>query len=65
MAPLYEEVCAELGVSGNATALAEMRERNAKQLAELEEKIKDAGGAVLLLSQCIGLARSYPFQWMD
>ncbi|EFN60012.1 hypothetical protein CHLNCDRAFT_55933 [Chlorella variabilis] len=42
MAPLYEEVCGELGVSGNAAALGEMRERNAKQLAELDEKIKDA-----------------------
>lgn len=45
MAPLYEEVCGELGVSGNAAALGEMRERNAKQLAELDEKIKDAGGS--------------------
>lgn len=43
MAPLYEEVCAELGVGGDAAALQQMRERNVKQLAEMEEKIKDAG----------------------
>ncbi len=44
MAPLYEEVCSELGVAEDAAALSEMRERNTKQLAELQEKIKDAGG---------------------
>lgn len=43
MAPVYDEVCSELGVGGDAEALQQMRERNAKQLAEMEEKIKDAG----------------------
>ncbi|KAI3429495.1 hypothetical protein D9Q98_005584 [Chlorella vulgaris] len=42
MAPLYEEVCSELGVAEDAAALSEMRERNTKQLAELQDKIKDA-----------------------
>lgn len=42
MAPLYEEVCAELGCSCDSLALTVMKERNALQLTELEEKIKDA-----------------------
>ena len=46
MAPIYEEVCQELGTSSDGAALAGMRESNAKRLAELEEKIKDAGGAL-------------------
>lgn len=47
MAPLYEEVCEELGVAPDASRLALMREKNAVRLAELEEKISDAGGAGL------------------
>ena len=43
MAPIYEEVCQELGTSSDGALLAGMREANTKQLAELEEKIKDAG----------------------
>ncbi|PRW60726.1 26S proteasome non-ATPase regulatory subunit 6-like protein [Chlorella sorokiniana] len=42
MAPVYEEVCTELGAAPDANRLAQMRERNAARLAELEEKITDA-----------------------
>lgn len=42
MAPIYEEVCAEVGHSSSAAALEEMRQHNAQRLAELEEKIADA-----------------------
>ncbi|KAL4427712.1 hypothetical protein ABPG75_001801 [Micractinium tetrahymenae] len=42
MAPIYEEVCVEVGHSSNAAALEEMRQHNAQRLAELEDKIADA-----------------------
>lgn len=47
MAPIYEEVCTELGAAPDANRLAQMRERNAARLAELEEKITDAGAGLL------------------
>lgn len=53
MAPLYEEVCSELGVAKDAAALSEMRERNTKQLAELQDKIKDAGGQEEIIIQSL------------
>lgn len=43
MAPIYEEVCAELGVPADAAKLAAMQAANAATLAELEAKIADAG----------------------
>lgn len=52
MAPIYEEVCAEVGHSSSAAALEEMRQHNAQRLAELEEKIADAGGR-LCSAQCL------------
>lgn len=48
MAPLYEEVCAELGCGVDSARLAGMRAANEKRLAELEEKITDAGGCCAL-----------------
>ena len=50
MAPIYEEVCAELGAAPDANRLAQMRERNAARLVELEEKITDAGGSAAVVS---------------
>lgn len=41
-APLYEEVCKDLGWSPDANQLASMKSANEKQLAELDEKLKDA-----------------------
>lgn len=43
MAPIYEEVCAEVGHGSSAATLEEMRQHNAQRLAEIEEKIADAG----------------------
>ncbi|KAL4444612.1 hypothetical protein ABPG77_002429 [Micractinium sp. CCAP 211/92] len=42
MAPIYEEVCAEVGHGSSAATLEEMRQHNAQRLAEIEEKIADA-----------------------
>ncbi|KAI8462724.1 MAG: 26S proteasome subunit RPN7-domain-containing protein [Monoraphidium minutum] len=42
LAPLYEHLCAELGLPKDERKLAEMRAANEKQLAELEAKAKDA-----------------------
>lgn len=53
MAPIYEEVCQELGASSDEAALAGMREANAKRLAELEERIKDAGALPLSSQQTL------------
>lgn len=46
MAPIYEEVCAELGRPADAARLAEMQAANAKAVEELEAKIADQGGCL-------------------
>lgn len=42
MAPLYEQVCAELGWTVDKAKFDAMTEVNEKTLKELEDKIKDA-----------------------
>ncbi|RCN46202.1 PCI domain protein [Ancylostoma caninum] len=42
MAPLYELICAELGVPVDAAQLAKMKENNAKRLKEIDAEIEDA-----------------------
>lgn len=42
MAPIYEEVCQEMGCSADGARLAAMQEKIAKRLVELEEKMADA-----------------------
>lgn len=54
MAPIYEDVCAEVAHSSSAASLEEMRQHNTQRLAELEEKIADAG--VPPCSPSVGLA---------
>lgn len=42
MAPYYEHVCGELGWPKDVQQLGRMREANAKKMAELDTKVKDA-----------------------
>ena len=42
MAPLYEEVCADLKWPVDKALLAKMKEANEKKLKELDETLKDA-----------------------
>lgn len=41
-APLYEQVCKELGWTSDSNQLSSMRASNEKALQEYEDKIKDA-----------------------
>lgn len=42
MAPLYELLCAELGVVPEASQLSEMKAANTKRVTEIEAEIEDA-----------------------
>lgn len=42
LAPYYEHICGELGWQLDQSKLSDMQASNAKQLQELEDKIKDA-----------------------
>eukprot|EP00878_Enallax_costatus_P019958 GHUV01021074.1.p1 GENE.GHUV01021074.1~~GHUV01021074.1.p1 ORF type:complete len:357 (+),score=103.98 GHUV01021074.1:261-1331(+) len=44
LAPYYEHICGELGWQIDQGKLSDMQSSNAKQLQELEDKIKDAEG---------------------
>lgn len=42
LAPLYQDLCEDLGWSQDAARLQKMQQANEARLKELEEKIKDA-----------------------
>ncbi|KAJ1365495.1 hypothetical protein KIN20_025849 [Parelaphostrongylus tenuis] len=42
MAPLYELLCEEIGLTVDQSLLAEMKEKNAKRLKEIDAEIEDA-----------------------